>query len=125
VEFEALDADAVFGLKLRRSVDGAEETIVAYDAGSSTFSLDRSHSGAALAGEYSAKVNLLPHNRLHVHAFVDRASIELFVNGGQTVMSARIFPSPQSTGVALFTTRGRVRVLRCQVWRLAVPRKPV
>jgi sucrose-6-phosphate hydrolase SacC (GH32 family) len=56
--------------------------------------------------------------------FVDRSSVEVFGGDGRTVISDRIFPRPDSRGVALFADGGTTELVSFRAWPLAaaVPR---
>jgi len=53
-----------------------------------------------------------------LHIFVDRSSVEVFGNDGETVISETIFPRPGSDGIELYSRDGRGRVLKMDVWNL-------
>ena len=118
--FEAGDAD-VFGLKVR--MGGSEETLVGYDLDAGEVFVDRTRSGRVdfhptFAARHSGPLPAQG-NRIRLHVFVDWSSIEVFAEGGRTVISDRIFPDPESDGLALFAEGGAARLISLDVWTLA------
>lgn len=109
--------DAVWSLDLRRSADGRERTTIQVDARGRKISLDRGASGASYSGIYT--VELSSSATLSLRIFLDRASIEVFVNGGAEVMTSRIFPAAESVGGLLRVEHGKVKVRSLTVWRLS------
>ena len=109
----ALEIRAVFargsasrtGLRLRRSDDGQEETIVFYDWSKQSITVDRSKS--SLNPDVARTVDTGPFQvragePLELHVLLDHSMIEVFVNGRGT-LSSRIYPiRHDSDGVALF-----------------------
>jgi sucrose-6-phosphate hydrolase SacC (GH32 family) len=55
---------------------------------------------------------------LRLHALVDRSSVEVFGGDGRTVISDRIFPRPDSQGVALFAEGGAAQLVSFRAWPL-------
>lgn len=101
-----LDVDAAqsssFKIKLRSSKD--EETVLSYDKSTRIFKIDRDKSSKKGPGG-SREVQLLPSDRLKIQVFLDRSSIEVFLNDGEAVMSARIYPKPSSTDIVFIPER--------------------
>jgi len=115
VQFENIQASNV-GLKLR--VGKNEETTLSYD-GSRIF-LDRSKSGEAFAAVYGT-TREIPYtkNHLKLQVFMDTSSVEIFINDGEFVMTARIFPEPESEGIEIFALDGTCDITY-QKWNLEV-----
>jgi len=107
-----------FGLVLRRSPDGAQQTALCYDVVAQTLTLDLDRSGQVTTGRFAAPVPLPADGVLRLHVFVDRSSVEAFAGDGCAVLSARIFPGPQSTGAAAFARGTAVRLRRLDAWPL-------
>ena len=51
--------------------------------------------------------------------FLDTSSIEMFVNGGEEVFSARFFPDPKNTSLTFYSYRGDV-IGDVQKWKLSI-----
>ncbi|MDQ0192513.1 beta-fructofuranosidase [Paenibacillus wynnii] len=96
-----------FGIEFR--VGPNERTVIYYDSAAGKVVLDRSESGQGLALEYGTQRShavALRDSMLTLHMFVDTSSVEVFVNDGETVFSARIFPEQVSTGIRLYAEGG-------------------
>lgn len=96
-----------FGIEFR--VGPNERTVIYYDTAAGKVVLDRSESGQALALEFGRERSCtadLRDRMLTLQLFVDTSSVEVFVNDGETVFSARIFPEQVSTGIRLYTEGG-------------------
>lgn len=84
--------------------------------------IDRSRSGIDdfspdFAGRHDGPLTV-ENGRVKLHLFVDRSSVELFANDGQTVIADRIFPQPESQDVALYAEGGDARLINLNVWTL-------
>lgn len=92
-------------MKLRLS--HREETVLKYDSASQTFTLNRGLSGQLPDDVDGVERNVILEKPLEqVRIFMDISSIEVFINEGEVVMSARIFPRDDATGVELSTETG-------------------
>jgi beta-fructofuranosidase len=111
VRLEPGDAGRV-GLRLLRSSDEAEETLVVYDGVNRRLLLDRTR--ASLSPDVrrdvcAAPLTLEPDASLELRVFVDRSIVE--VSAGDIWLTARVYPTrPDSVGVALFAEGGPARV---------------
>lgn len=95
-----------FTLKLR--VSATEETVLSYDKNTSMLTLNREKSGSGIKGE--RKVQIAPlDNKLDLQIFSDRSSLEIFINGGERVMSTRIYPTRDAVGIE-FIPNGTVNI---------------
>lgn len=79
-----------FSIALRTSED--ERTLISYD--NDTFKLDRDNSGEGPKGVREIKIE--PADKLKLHIFIDRSSLEIFINEGAEVLSAKIYPKRTS-----------------------------
>ena len=108
------------GLRLRTST--GEQTVVGIRREPPEVFIDRTKSGnvsfsSKFAGVHAAPLaNAAGKHKLHI--FLDRSSVELFCDDGETVLSDRIFPSPSSNGLAMYSNGGKARVHSLRVWRL-------
>jgi len=117
-EFEA-GAATRFGLEVR--VGEGERTVVAVDGLAGSLSMDRSRSGVAdfhrrFAAVHSAPLPAPLAVRLEV--WVDVASVEVFAADGQVVLTDLVFPSPESTGLAVFAEGGPAVLRSLEIWPL-------
>ncbi|MDZ5473993.1 sucrose-6-phosphate hydrolase [Bacillus sp. 31A1R] len=111
-----------FGIKLRVDEDQTEETVFTYNRSEGMFTFDRNKSGKGPKGVRRAPVNLVE-NKLHLHFFVDRSSIEVFINDGAKTMTGRIYPEKKSLGIMLFSDQ-EVEVTHLNKWNLNKSIKP-
>lgn len=125
---KALEIRAVFsrgaasrtGLRICRSDDGQEETILYYDWVKETVTLDRSRS--SLNPDVTRTVDagpfrLRPGETLQLHVLLDHSMLEVFVNGRGTLAS-RIYPTRHdSDGVALFCD-GQMDLEGLDIWQM-------
>lgn len=118
--------DGRFGLVVRASDSGKEKTLIYYDVGKQEFIVDRSKSGVEdwnreAGKDYSkscAKADLIEKCYLEMQIFIDRSSIEVFVNHGELVMSNRIYPDSKSIHYDLFAQGVTAHVEKLQAWKL-------
>ena len=116
-----------FGFKLRLGAD--EQTLVRYDIQKQELIVDRSKSGIVDFHEAFASVQVVKlsplENAIQLHILLDRCSVEVFANGGETVVSDAIFPSTSSIGLELFTEGGELKITqlgRCGAQRSSPPK---
>ncbi|WP_066174944.1 glycoside hydrolase family 32 protein [Bacillus marinisedimentorum] len=107
---------AAFTLKLRTDTAGTEETILSFDKEEGFLTFDRTKSGQGPRGIRKAPVEL-EKGKLHLHVFVDRSSIEVFINNGEKVMTGRIYPKESSTGLRM-SAEGTAMVDSLRKWEL-------
>ncbi|WP_273000941.1 GH32 C-terminal domain-containing protein, partial [Hydrogenibacillus schlegelii] len=103
-----------FGIDVRASSNRRERTRLLYDRRARRFRFDRSRSGI-VGGVREVSLSA---ERLRLHLFIDRSSVELFVNDGERSFTARVYPDPGSDGVLIFAEGGAVVVESMRVWRL-------
>lgn len=110
------------GLAIRRSPDGAEETIVRYDRDRGLLTLDGTRSSRDVGVDRpveSAALRLAPDEPLDLRVFVDRSVVEVFANG-RVAIADRIYPTrPDSLGVAAFATGGAALLSSLDLWQMA------
>ena len=92
------------GFRIRTGDD--EFTEVAYDRDFGAVYVDRRDSGnvsfhAAFAGRHHAPIRLVD-GELTLRILVDRSTIEVFINGGEAVISDRIFPTRHEPVIEAF-----------------------
>ncbi|MDP6450358.1 MAG: GH32 C-terminal domain-containing protein, partial [Lentisphaeria bacterium] len=119
-EFEPGDASE-FGLSLRRSPDGEEETRLIYRQQERTLSIDRFHSTKDPEQYTYPKgepLPLAPGENLKLQIFIDRSVIEIFAND-RLCLTTRIYPTrDDSQGIAAFAV-GTATLRRLDAWQLA------
>lgn len=102
IDFTDIDADK-FGLEL--FVSETEGLKLEFDRNSQTASLDRGDFKAAFGGEFGfvRSSELKIGEKVKVHAFVDHSIAEIFINDGEVVFTARVFPKSDSKGIRVFS----------------------
>ena len=121
LDFETEDAAANFGVELSNSK--GERYRIGYDAAAHQFYSDRTQSGdLAFSEKFGAKVHTAPrisqNKNIRLHLFFDVASVELFADGGATVMTDIFFPGENFTSVKIYAEKGKVKLVNGEVWRL-------
>lgn len=109
------------GIRVRKGRD--EATTIGVDWGKQEVFVDRTRSGDTAFDEKFSDRHagpLLPPGgkRVKLHIFVDRSSVEVFVNDGATVISDAIFPSRDSQDIELYSKSGEARIVKLDVWDL-------
>lgn len=107
-----------FGLALRCSEDVKERTLLYFDAMARRLVLDRQSSGAGVSGVRSVPI-AAEQTRIALRIFLDRSSIEVFVDDGAYTLSSRIYPRPDSLLASAFAVNGTGCFSDISVWRLA------
>jgi len=117
IDFSLKDATAdEFGLKLRCNED-AEETVIGFEVGTSKVFINRDKSGSGVSGIRKSKVERKA-DSCSFHIYLDRSSVEVFVNDGLNVLSSRIYPQGENAGVKIYAKNGKVSILNFNVWEL-------
>ena len=133
--FQWQDAEE-FGLKVRCSPDGREQTLIRVRATDwvayrdpqqqrrrqAELIVDTSRSSVspevADRGTQRCPVEVGDDGRVELRVFVDRSMVEVFA-GGEHYLVKRIYPaSRQATGVQLFARGGHARLLRLDAWEM-------
>jgi sucrose-6-phosphate hydrolase SacC (GH32 family) len=57
-------------------------------------------------------------NKISLEILLDRASVEVFANGGQTVISNNFTPQENATDVVLFTNGGELGVVKLDAYKM-------
>ena len=119
-QFEPGDA-AELGLKVCRSPEGEEETLVVYDSENGRLAVDPRRSSLHPATHRDIRWGPLEpagSRTLKLHVFLDRSVIEVFAEG-VTCVTGRIYPTrADSRAVELFARGGGARVKTLDVWEM-------
>lgn len=101
-----------FSIELRRSDN--EKTVLSYDNG--TIKLNRDNSGEALNGE--REVTIPTTDELKLQIFIDRSSLEIFINDGAAVLSTRVYPKEDSKEIVFVPTQGDLSLKQVTFYEL-------
>ena len=56
---------------------------------------------------------------LEVRIFIDRSSVEVFVNQGDATLSSRIYPQPDRRALSFFAEKGEAALVQSEYWTLS------
>jgi sucrose-6-phosphate hydrolase SacC (GH32 family) len=116
----ALGSSKEFGLNL--AVGGRHKTTIGYNVAKQTLYVDRRHSGDVSfspAFPTITEAQLAPVNKkIKLRIFVDQSSVEVFADGGKTVLTNLIFPAATDTKIELFSTNGTATVTALDAWQM-------
>ncbi len=119
-EFEPSDA-ARFGIQVRRSPDGAEQTEIVCDLLERRLAVNRERSSldpTAHRDAFAAPLEPTADGRLTLRLFLDRSVVEVFAND-QACLTSRIYPTrADSLGLGLFARDGRVKLRSLDIWEM-------
>ncbi len=89
--------DELKSFSLTLSNDLGEKLIIGYDNEKQRYYIDRRHSGKVnFSNEFPGKFfapRFVDHKESNITLIIDKSSIELFADGGQSVMTATFFPN--------------------------------
>lgn len=95
-----------------------EETRLTFTAETLRFMLDRSDSGLGSGGVRQVAID--PGcETIHLQIFMDRSSLEVFINRGEAVISARVYPKYGHNGLTLWS-QGNCVIMELKLWDLEV-----
>jgi sucrose-6-phosphate hydrolase SacC (GH32 family) len=129
------------GIKVRASPDGAEHTVIVYDAKAKVLRIELAKStldpaikylylpfgdafargspdGQRAADRQEAPLELRPGEPLRLRIFLDRSVLEVFANGRQC-LAQRVYPTrSDSLNVALLARGGQAKVISLKAWSM-------
>ncbi|MEQ5209350.1 GH32 C-terminal domain-containing protein, partial [Proteus sp. fly-1067] len=53
-----------------------------------------------------------------IHAFIDKSSLEVFINEGEICFTSRIYPQKNQRALTLFAINQSAKLLKATLWRL-------
>src|SRR6185437_8516891 len=98
-----------------------KQALVGVDRDKSTVFIDRRNSGLV---DFNKDFPCRSDGPVHVsksvtlHIFLDKSSIEVFANDGETTLADRVYPGTTGAGGSIFSEGGEVRIYSLKVWRL-------
>jgi len=125
----------VAGFKIGEGSDGTG-TVIGYDAASHQLYVDRSNSGPAKirpgverqvvevgdaggGGSGSGDGRASGGRKVRLRLLMDKGSLEVFVNGGEKVLTTYVYPEEGATGVSAFATGGKAVIKDLKTWDLS------
>jgi len=95
-----------------------EQVIIGYDASLKQYYIDRTQSGVSSFHKDFASYNFAPRitnaNQLNIDLIIDKANVELFADGGLSVMTALCFPTTPYTKITLRSNE-HVQLSQCKI----------
>lgn len=89
---------------------------LSFDTENGTITVNRENSNTDFEKEFENKRSFsISQDALSLQIFVDRSVIEVFINNGQKVMTARVFPNSEQTGILL---EGEGSLFSGNIWTL-------
>jgi beta-fructofuranosidase len=114
-------ADAEFGLRLRCSPDGKEQTRLVYQGEQQRLVVEPNDSSLSTVVDrdlHKAPLTLDSRGQLRLHIFLDRSVLEVFAND-HTCLASRIYPTrPDSLGLDVFARYGRAGLISIDIWKI-------
>ena len=108
-----------------RIAKGAEHFFeVGYNSANQTFYIDRSQSGSTGFNDNFKKLSrfekkiTVENNKLHLHIYFDNSIAEIFINDGETVFTAQVFPGEKDNGIELFSNGGKSKFSGINLWEM-------
>jgi sucrose-6-phosphate hydrolase SacC (GH32 family) len=108
-----------YGLAVRRSPDGAEETLLEYDAVSQCLQANRQRSSLDPAAEKGIAGGFLDlgGEQLRLLVYLDHSMIEVYANGLKS-LTTRVYPTRADALGLRVWANGTLMVRSLEVWRL-------
>lgn len=108
LEIDSLQSSK-FGLKVLKNEEN--ETVMYYDKTEGKFIFDRSKNGVELLGaekdediKHIRKVAVaLANNKLKLRIFIDRCSVEIFIQDGEKTMTSTVYPKKSAKEIEFFS----------------------
>lgn len=93
------------GIEFR--ANDTKKTVIKYHLAEQKVILDRSYSGTEVGTAYGTiRACQLNSKKISIHMFVDTSSVEIFINDGEEVFTARIFPESDCDQIRFFASKG-------------------
>lgn len=110
--FDGIDKSKDLGIELSNAE--GQKLVIGYEPASRQFYIDRSQSGKSDFSKEFPKKQTAPRmasgNTLKVHLLIDVASVEVFADDGQTVMTSIFFPDTNYNQLKLYAKEGTVQL---------------
>ncbi|WP_113672499.1 glycoside hydrolase family 32 protein [Vallitalea guaymasensis] len=114
--FKIEDNDSIVGFKLLASQE--EHTKLYYNYKEKKVVLDRTNSGEGDGGIRRVKVNLI-NSFIKFRIFIDKSSIEVFINDGEYTMTCRVYPTKEEKNIILFSNLP-IKIVELNKWDILI-----
>lgn len=115
-----IDSRKAASVDITISNNDGESVILSYDAQAHKLSFDRRRSGITDFSQDFPTVTTAPtfetDGKLSLRIFIDRSSIEVFGNGGKTVMTNLVFPTVPYSSVSVSAKGGNARIENLKIY---------
>ncbi|WP_099304031.1 glycoside hydrolase family 32 protein [Bacillus sp. Marseille-P3800] len=115
VQVNVKNQETPFCIHVLKSDDGKEYTEIIVDPNKNQVRMDINQSGD-VSGVTTTQ--LAESHTLTLHLFIDRCSVELFINNGERVMTNRVYPKQTSERIEFISTE-LIQVDHLKIWTLA------
>lgn len=107
---------------VRLASGGREQTTIGYDVGAAALFIDRTRAGrsdfsSAFPGRHGGPLSQIQ-GTVTLRIFLDRASVEVFGNDGECVVTSLIFPEADRSGLEVYALGGVARLVSLDVYHL-------
>ncbi|GFZ32102.1 beta-fructofuranosidase [Clostridium zeae] len=114
IELElTIDSQEAVKFGLRLLMDESNATVMYFDRKEGKFIFDRSKNGEDLGGVETNESKMgirktaveLWDNKLKLRIFIDRCSVEIFIQDGERAMTSTVYPSDTATNIEFFSDK--------------------
>jgi fructan beta-fructosidase len=117
---EGIEQSKDLGIELSNAK--GQKLLIGYEPAARQFYIDRSQSGKVDFSQEFPKKQTAPRissgNRLKLHVLIDVASVEVFADEGETVMTSIFFPDENYDRLKLYTREGTVQLAGGKITRI-------
>lgn len=107
-----------FGFKLGQDKNNKSEIVLAYNTTQKELSVTVTAPGKQPV--IIDKLTVQPADgKLRLQVLLDKSSLEVFVNGGEKVLTTLVFPDAKATGWSAFAQDGDVKIATLKAWDLS------
>ncbi len=106
-DLTTMDNKGSFGIELLK--DDTNKTVITYDKETNLLSFDRSKSGWEISCPEDDGENFVRYAKIYpidgkikLDIYVDKSSVEIFINDGYYTMTSTVFPKNNATGISFF-----------------------
>lgn len=109
-----------FGIAVKRSIDGEEETYLYYDDARSILGVNREKTtlnpSARTKGVQEGRIEALDRD-IQFHLFIDKSMIELYVNELKS-LTTRSYPTREDANGLLLCANGGLHIKSLKIWKM-------